>query len=130
MTYQIAILRHTYMPDLQGDRMPRIQCDDDNNPIEYDTIAEAKEVIDSWDDDVYVTSHNESGRPTYLIVESASGEWVHGGRNGDGGNYDWDGYEDFCTHIDGDGNCCGECNGCIEYMIDADRDYLRSAAVS
>lgn len=86
-TYQIAILGHYYHPDLQGERKPSIHCDDRNNPIEYETIDEAREVI-----------------------------------------REWDGYEDFCAHIDGD-NCCGECQGCIEHMIDADREYLLSVAV-
>jgi len=127
-TYQIAILHHYYHPDLQGGETPRIYCDDDNNPIEYDTIEDARAVIDEWDNDIYVTSHNESGRPIYLVVESVDGDYIHGGRNGDGSNYDWDGYEDFCARLDGD-NCCGECQGCIRYMIDADREYLLNSAV-
>jgi hypothetical protein len=126
MSYQIAILRHTYMPDLQSDRSPRIYSDSHNVPIEYDTADAAKTQIAEWEGEVYITSHNESGRPTYLVVESVDGDYIHNGRNGDLSNYDWDGWQDFCSRDD---DACGECSGCTKHMIDQDREYLLGKAI-
>lgn len=125
-TYQIATLKHCYQPDLQGDEMPRIYSDHHGQPIEYDSVAESQAVINEWDADIYVTDHNESGRPTYVIVESGHGDYIHGGRNGDMSNYDWD--DNSCKRNNGD--CCGECNECFFMMIEQDRQYLLSSAVT
>ena len=125
--YQIAILRHAYYPDLQGVEAPKIHADDRNDPVEYDTVDEAKDVIAEWDNEVYVLSHNESGRPSYLVVEAVDGDYIHGGRYGDMSNYDWAEWESYCTHNDDD--ACGECHGCHESMIAEDRDYLLGRAV-
>ncbi len=117
--YEIAILGHYYHPDLQGKETPRIHCDERNNPIEYDSLEDARAVIDEWNDDVYILSHNESGRPTYLIVANVDGDYIHDGRNGDLSNYDWD--DASCT--------CGECNTCFQMCIAQDREYLLGSAV-
>lgn len=113
MYYQIATLKHYYYPDLQGDEQPRI------DETLYDTIDEAKDVIAEWDDGVYITDHNESGRPTYVVVESVDADYIAGGRNQDASNYDWDGAE----------HDCGECNVCLRMMIEQDRQYLLDHAV-
>lgn len=125
MSYQIAILRHTYMPDLQGERSPRFFSDRNDNTVEFETVEEARAMIDEWNSEVVVLSNNESGRATYLIVEDVDGDYIRGGRNGDMSNYDWGDFEKFCSHDD----ACGECSGCINYMIDQDRQYLTNNAV-
>jgi len=125
MTYQIAILRHAYIPDLQGDETPRIYSDNQDNPIEYEAFDEAKSVIAEWDEEVYILSHNESGRPTYLVVKAVDGDYIHGGRNSDASNYDWSASD--CSRNDGD--ACGECNDCNRLMINQDCQYLLDNAV-
>ena len=110
---KIAILKHTYQPDLQGMETPRIYDAD------YDTLDEAAAQIAEWDNEIYVTEHNESGRPTYLVVDDLAADYVNGGRNQDMSNYDWS-----------DADCeCGECNDCCTMAILQDRDYLLGAAL-
>lgn len=110
---KIAILKHAYHPDLQGDEMPRIYEE------EFDTLEDATERIEEWNNETYYLSHNESGRPTYVVVEDVDADYVEGGRNEDMSNYDWDGAA--CE--------CGECNKCISMMIGQDRGYLLSNAL-
>jgi hypothetical protein len=111
--YQIAKLAHYYKPDIQGDEQPRVYTE------LYDTIDEAQAVIAEWDEDVYITDHNESGRPTYVIVEDAVADYIANGRHQDMSNYNWDNAE--CT--------CGECTTCSAMMIGQDRDYLLTNAL-
>lgn len=116
--YQIATLGDYYEPDLQGQRQPRFEEDNSGNPIEYDTIDEAKAVIKDWLETRTVLGHNQYG-VTYLVVESAHGDYILGGRNSDMSNYDWD-----------NATCdCGECDTCFNLMIDQDRQYLLDSAV-
>lgn len=127
-TYHIAILRHVYQPDLQGDEQVTFATEPDsghNDMITFDTPEEAHAEIAEWADDIYVTEHNESGRPTYAVVDDLTAEYVIGGRNGDMGNYDWD--DNDCKRNDGE--CCGECDDCLSMMINQDRDYIIASAV-
>ena len=110
---KIATLKHTYMPDLQGKRQPRIHGED------YETLDDAIAKITEWNNDIYVTDNNESGRPTYVVVEDVPADYVSGGRNEDMSNYDWD--NAACD--------CGECGVCCEMMIDQDRQYLLNWAL-
>jgi hypothetical protein len=42
--------------------------DDQGDVLEFDTIEQAKAWIDHEEGEVYCTSHNEVGRPTYRVV--------------------------------------------------------------
>ena len=116
----IAILKHGYHPDLTGIEQPRFELDHNGNPREFE-LDEAKRIIEQWENEPYVLSHGESGRPTYLIVESIDGNNIYSGRNGDMSTYDWP--------DDMNCNACGECTACMQLMIDQDRDYLIRHAV-
>ena len=106
--YAIATIPNYYMPDIQG-----------NN-------AEAQSAIDELEDETYCLSHGEAGRPEYVIVDDCVADYIDGGRNSDGSNYDWD--DNDCDKNNGD--CCGECQQCIEMMIDQDREYVKANAVT
>ena len=110
---QIAKLGHYYQPDIQGSEQPRIAEE------LYDTIDEAKAVIAEREDGVYLLDHNESGRPTYVIVDDVTAYYITSGRHQDMSNYDWHNAE--CE--------CGECNTCMAMMIGQDREYLLTNAV-
>lgn len=113
MYYQIATLPHYYAPDIQGQEKPRI--DDEM----YDTIDEAKAAIAELEDGIYYLDHNESGRPTYVVVDDVTADYIASGRNEDMSNYDWE-----------NAKCgCGECSTCFDMMIGQDRDCLLTAAV-
>lgn len=116
----IAILKHAYHPDLQGMEQPEIYCEENTDiPVDFETLEEAKAQIEKWNDETYYLSHNESGRPTYLVVENVDADYVRSGRNQDMSNYDWD-----------DADCeCGECNVCCSMMIGQDREYLTQNAL-
>jgi uncharacterized protein YjbI with pentapeptide repeats len=109
MKYKIVQLGVFYLPDLQGDRTPRIL------PDLYNTVADARMVVEALDMAIYHLQHNEAGRPDYLILREVDADFIESGRNGDGGNYDWGGAE--CD--------CGECSTCTKMMIDQDRWYCR-----
>lgn len=130
MTYKIAVVPDYYRPDTRN----AVRISD----YDYETIDAAQEYIDDLEDDIYVTSHGEAGRPAYLILSDSDAEWISSGRNGDGSNYDWNGCE--CEHAnnapadynpgpDDEPYCCGECRSCIGHMIDADRFYVECNAV-
>lgn len=108
-TYKIATLPHYYHPDIQGNERPRLDGD-------FDTIKDARAEINKRESETYYLQHGESGRPTLLVVDERTADYVECGRGQDMSNYDWDNAE--CG--------CGECNTCFEMMITQDRDYLRS----
>lgn len=111
----IAILRHAYHPDLQSMEQPKVLCEDGTDtPVDYETLEDAIAEVNERNGETYYLSHNESGRPTYVVVDDVDAEYVRSGRNGDMSNYDWD-------NADCD---CGECNECCEMMIGQDREYL------
>lgn len=45
------------------------RSDDDNEPLVFDTTADAQEWIDDKDSGTYYLAHGEAGRPEYTIVE-------------------------------------------------------------
>ena len=47
-----------------------ITDDNDCQPQEWTTVAEAQEWIDDKESETYHTAHNEVGRPTYFVVEA------------------------------------------------------------
>ncbi len=116
--FYIAILGNYYLPDIQGERSVRWASHEQGEAMPFDSIEEAKAWIEEAESDVYVTSHNEAGRPEYMVVDERVYDYISGGRNQDMSNYDWDGAE--CD--------CGECETCIDMMIDQDRDYVRGEA--
>jgi hypothetical protein len=117
MNLRIATLKHAYRPDLQGMEQPIIEED------VYDTLAEAVAVIEKWNSEVYVTDHNESGRPTYVVIDDRDAHYIETGRGEDMSNYTWtDEDEARC-------GSCGECQDCLDTMIAQDRDYLLKNAL-
>lgn len=125
MSYHIAILKHVYQPDLQGDRQPQWRTDHHDDLISYDSPEEARAEIADAESEIYVTGNNESERPEYIIVDDVTADYIRDGRNMDLSNYDWDN----CSCKRNNGECCGECNECITLMIDQDRDYIRARAI-
>lgn len=121
-SYAIAILRNVFMPDIQGMRSVRFVSDEQYQTEYYDTFDEAKEKLEELDNDIYCTCNNEAGRPEYVIVDEDVADYIQSGRNSDGGNYDWDGCD--CTRNNGD--CCGECQTCLDHMIDDDIAYIQN----
>lgn len=124
--YAIAILHNYYGKDTP----PKLYAADENNTgvdgyDVFDTIGEAAEMVDEWNTDDYVCAHGEAGRPDYYIVEDHDAEYVSGGRGGDESNYNWD----DCDCDRNDGDCCGECNTCLELMIEQDRQYIIDNAI-
>jgi hypothetical protein len=123
-TYMIAILRNVYQPDLSGLGTVRFyheEPNDQHHPEYYSTIEDAQEQIDMLEDDSYYTCNGEAGAPEYIIVDDDIGDYILDGRNGDLSNYDWS--DCGCERGD-DNDCCGECQECLEYMIDQDRQYI------
>lgn len=119
MSFLIAILRDAYQPDLQGLEAPKFYEVDDKI-IDFDSADEAFAKVGELDDAVYYTSHGESGRPKYLVVDDVSANYIISGRGGDMGNYNWDSAD--CD--------CGECSTCFAMMIDQDRDFLKDNALT
>lgn len=115
--YAIAILPNEYESGVPGGQV-RFLADETSCghvPIYYyDTIDEAKSAIEEEEDGIYVTNNNEAGAPEYIIVEESIADYINSGRDGDMGAYNWDDCD------------CGECNDCIQLMIDQDRDYIRA----
>jgi hypothetical protein len=124
--YSVVVLRSAYHPDLQGMERPYIRRDDDDNEQSGLSLDLASRIARELDGDLYSLSHNEVSRPTYLVVDDRTAEYYAGGRDGDGGNYDWDNVD--CESRDKAGNQCGECATCISAMIDQDRAALREEA--
>lgn len=93
----------------------------------YATIAEALESVEELDDSVYTTDGNEAGRPEYYVLADNDAEYICTGRNGDGGNYEWEGVD--CECPDADGNACGDCKACIDATIQQDIDWIKDHAV-
>jgi hypothetical protein len=122
MSYMIAILRDAYTPDLQGMRQVRFYDEMTEHAEQYDTIKEAQEQIDKIQGETYCLSHNETGRPEYIIVDDSTAQYIMDGRDSDLGNYDWD----DCDCDKNNGDCCGECQTCLTHMIDEDRLYIKA----
>ena len=59
------IVSHDYY---DGTSQHSYAVDEVGNPLEYATLAEAEAAAEEMDEGVYVTQHNESGRPTYTVV--------------------------------------------------------------
>jgi hypothetical protein len=112
--YQIVALPNFYEPDIQGNNRPYVVCEDDGQTERvFDSIDDARHAIDDLESDIYVTANGESGRPDYYVTE-----WGVETQYEDQSWYDWENND-----CDGgiDGSCCGECQQCIEMMIDRDR---------
>lgn len=115
--FMIAILRSMYHPDIQGKRSVRFVTETPDNPTDvkyFDTIDEAKNEIDTMENELYLLSNGEAGRPEYIIVDDNDGDYILSGQSGDRSNYDWTNAK--C--------CCGECSKCLDMMIDQDRKYI------
>lgn len=130
-TFAIAILRNFYHHDIQGQRSVLfVQEEGQKHPEDYktyDTLRDALDAVDEMDYEVYYLSHNEADRPEYVIVDADVADYIISGRGGDMSNYDWDDCD--CDNCDADGNACGQCNVCIDMMIDQDIDHVRDNAV-
>jgi len=118
--YKIVKLRNMYVPDLQCRRQAEI--------LEgaYDTIIDAQCAIDDLQDAIYITDNGEAGAPEYIILEDVDADYISSGRGGDYSNYEWDG----CTCGKGrENNPCGECDACIQCMINQDVKYCQDNAI-
>jgi hypothetical protein len=119
-TYAIVKIANAYAPDIQGIGRSRV--------VACGLTAEAAtERIDELDNDVYVTSNGEAGRPEYILIEDYGVEEGQTIGHEDGSMYDWDRID--CNHEDDDGDKCGECQSCIEGMITQDQELVRGMAV-
>lgn len=101
--------------------------DDRGGLTGYATLAEALDSVEELDNSVYTTDGNEAGRPEYYVLSDNDADYIATGRNGDGGNYEWEGVE--CENPDDDGNACGSCEQCIEATTDQDIEWIKSNAV-
>ena len=128
-TYSIMMIRNSFQPDMQGIGAPQIVRDNDNNPLQGLTLDKARDAVRELDQEIYVTSNNESTRPDYYIVDDDTADYIDSGRNADGGNYDWDSWENACQSPR-DGRACGECQGCIELRRGEDQAYIRKNAIN
>jgi hypothetical protein len=128
MSYAIAILPDMYQGQPNRAKFYAANEHDVSNGIydTYDTIDEARVVVDNIADYTYYLSSGEAGRPEYMIVDDEIASYITSGRNSDGGNYDWIG----CDCDKQDGKPCGDCDDCLAYMSDEDRDYLRNHSIS
>jgi len=115
--FSVAVLREMFSPDIQGrGAVDFVRSDDGQNDIEaYSSVDEARARVAALDNEVYVTSAGEAGRPEYVVVSYDDACWISEGRNSDMGNYDWEGAA--CD--------CGDCKICFEMMIAQDRSYIR-----
>jgi len=124
--YAIAILHNYYGAESQA---KLFAADENNTGVDgydtYDTIEEAEEIIEGFNSDDYILAHGEAGRPDYYIVEDHDAEYVSGGRGGDESNYNWD----TCDCDRKNGDCCGECDTCLELMVEQDRQYIIDNAI-
>ena len=125
--YAIAIMTNSY----GNDEQVKLYAADQNNTgadgyDTYDTIEDAEELISEWNDDTYVLAHNEAGRPSYYIVDDNIASYIASGRNSDGSNYDWS----SCSCTRNNGECCGECDECLELMVYQDRQYIIDNAIA
>lgn len=128
-TYAIAVLRQAYQPDLQNLEQVyfiKIEGDQHDNLEIFDNLDDAEEMIDVLDSEIYVTTNGESGRPEYFIVEEDTADYIMSGRNSDMSNYNWD----DCDCDKNDGDCCGECEICNDYMIYQDRIYIKNNSIN
>ena len=113
--FSIAVLREVYGPDIQGHgAVDFLRSQDGRDDVEAFALEEARDMVGELDDEVYVTSNGESGRPEYVVVSYDDACWISEGRNSDMGNYDWEGAD--CD--------CGDCRNCTKMMINQDRDYV------
>lgn len=62
--YRVLVTSEYYGPTYTND----YATGENANPLDFDTIADAQAWIDEAQSGVYVTSHNETGRPDYKIV--------------------------------------------------------------
>jgi hypothetical protein len=120
--YKIVAVPNFYEPDIAGNNRPYVVCEDDGQTERiFDSVDDAEASVDDLDSDIYVATNGEAGRPAYYIVEAG-----YDISYDDQGNYNWDGNN--CTDGDDD-SCCGECDKCIEMMIDQDRDRVIANAI-
>jgi hypothetical protein len=63
--FRVIVTREYYGPTAVSD-----WSGDGNRTFEFDTYVEAQAWIDERDNEVYTTTHNEIGRPTYTIVNT------------------------------------------------------------
>jgi hypothetical protein len=124
--YAIAIIPI----NINRDEQVRFYRADDwrnNDTIDlFDTAQDAQDAIDEIYETDYCTGQNEIGRPDYYIIDEDDADFIRSGRDGDLSRYDWD---DSTCHRN-NGNACGECDECVDYIIAADRQYIVSNSVS
>lgn len=86
-------------------------------------LEDARARVEELDEEDYICSNSEAGRPEYLIVSEDDAEGIFSA--GADNNYPW---ED-CRCEDGeDGTPCGQCEQCFEFTADIDCDRLREVA--
>lgn len=127
-TYCVIVQRNMYQPDLRGHGNCQPLTDDRGNAIEYDTIDDAQAAIDEADSGIYAAGNGEAGRPEYWIVDADAVRMVDG-RHEDMGNYPWPADGGDCTNPDRDGNQCGDCDNCREWMTCQDNDFLTAEKI-
>lgn len=120
--YVVMVVRHYFGGTLGVNKGPDALREADYSIIYYDTPEDAQEAIDKLEAGSYCLSHGEAGRPDYYILDDSDADYIIDGRMGDLSNYDWESID--CDNLDADGNACGECNSCIEGMIDQDILYV------
>lgn len=129
-TYVIYTLRHAYVPDTQGLERPEPIRDERGNVKEFHSVVEAENLIDEMNASPYTLVSGESSRPDYAVVEWSIHAAIVDDGNIIGG---WLGWEDWCDNAPdepGDDDApCGECAGCVAYIINAQREYIKANAI-
>jgi hypothetical protein len=120
--YAVAIIRNYYQGSVPTQAVSFDRPDDGRAEYTTYTLDEARERVAELDGEVYVTDNGEAGRPEYVIVEDGIADYISSGRNMDLSNYDWD---DCSCKAGDEGQCCGECNECLQLQYDQDEQYIR-----
>jgi hypothetical protein len=137
--YCVIVRRNVYAGTLGIDGharwMTRYDVDGDQSygtePATWDTVADAMAYIAEIDGRVYATAHGEAGRPEYWVVPLDAVDEVRGCHD-DMGLYAWPeaAVADVGCTNPRDGETCGECAECLEWMSRQDDATLEAARVT
>lgn len=121
----IVIRKRSFYAGTLGDDRARPITDSSGDTIVFDSLNEARTWIDEEGAEVYYLAHGEAGRPEYWIVPADEDDWLAAiGR--DDSLIDWDN----CSCIEADGDPCGDCEKCYEYMNAKIEEHLRRAEIN
>lgn len=105
-----------------------VRDDFDSEVIIHPAVICGRKAIADMDRGIYVTAHGEAGRPEYWLVPESAVDELRG-RWDDMSNYAWPEDSNTWDCADHEGNVCGECNHCLEWMAEEDDTLLRNATI-